>query len=226
MQERFKTKVFYFREDNFTVGKKRLLEFCEKVKNLDMPWLCESRTDTLDKELLKKMKEANCIAIWFGIESCNQKTLNLIKKELTLERSQEVIAECKEVGIKTGGSFMIGFPHETEEDMLWTGRKSKWLGVDDISYNRVWAIPKSEMYSQIKEERLDEYEYVNIVIPRTRYVSADEVTAIYYKIAHPFLTRVLLKLLSEFPREARKKIINASFSKKVYLFLKRFQRAG
>jgi len=222
MREKFKTKVFYFREDNFTAHRKRLLEFCEKVKNLDMPWLCESRTDTLDAELLKKMKEANCVAIWFGIESCNQKTLNLIKKEIDLETSQEILAECKKIGIKTGGSFMLGFPHETKEDMLWTGRKSKQLGLNYVSYNRVWAIPKSEMYSLIKEEKLNEYEQANIVIPRTRHVSADEVTDIYYKIAHPLLTRMLLKLLSKFPRRVRKKIINASFSKKIYLLLKRF----
>jgi len=222
MRERFKTKVFYFREDGFTIHRKRLLEFCQKVKNLDMPWLCESRTDILDTELLKKMKEANCIAIWVGIESCSQKTLNLIKKEIDLERSQEILAECKEIGIKTGGSFMVGFPHETKEDMLWTGSKSKQLRLDYVFYNRVWAIPKSEMYSLIKEEKLNEYEQANIVIPRTRHVSADDVTDIYYKIAHPLLTRMLLKLLSKFPRGVRKGIINASFSKKIYLLLKRF----
>jgi radical SAM superfamily enzyme YgiQ (UPF0313 family) len=224
MQENFKTKVFYFREDGFTIHKKRLLEFCEKVKNLDMPWLCESRTDALDKEILKKMKEANCIAIWFGIESCSQRTLDIIKKQLDLESSQKIIAACKEIGIKTGGGFMIGFPHDTKRDMLWTGKKSKQLGLDYVFYNRVWAIPKSEMYSLIKEEKLDEYEYANIVIPRTRHVSADEVTDIYYKIAHPFLTRMLLKLLSKFPMSVRKKVINAAFSKKIYLILKKFER--
>jgi len=221
MQEKFKTKVFYFREDGFTIHKQRLLEFCEKVKNLDMPWLCESRTDALDKEILKNMKEANCIGIWFGIESCNQRTLDLIKKQLDLERSQKIIAACKEIGIRTGGGFMIGFPHETKEDMLLTGKKSKQLGLDYVFYNRVWAIPKSEMYSLIKEEKLDEYEYENIVIPRTRHVSADEVNDIYYKIAHPFSMRLLLKSLSIFPMGARKKIINSQFSKKIYLTLKK-----
>ncbi len=226
MRERFKTKVFYFREDGFTIHRKRLLEFCQKVKNLDMPWLCESRTDALDAEILKKMKEANCVGIWFGIESCSQTTLNLIKKELDLERSQEIIALCKDIGINTGGSFMIGFPHETKEDMFWTGKKSKQLGLNYVFYNRMWAIPKSEMYSLIKEEGLAEYEYANIVIPRTRHVSADEVTDIYYKIAHPFLIRVLLKLLSKFPRGVRGKIINAPFSKKLYLLLKKFEMFG
>jgi radical SAM superfamily enzyme YgiQ (UPF0313 family) len=225
MREKLKTKVFYFREDGFTIHKKRLLEFCEKVKNLDMPWLCESRTDALDKEVLKKMEAANCSGIWFGIESCSQRTLNLIKKQLNLEKSKNIITECKETGIKTSGGFMIGFPHETKEDMLWTGKKSKQLGLDYVFYNRVWAIPKSEMYSQIKEEKLDEYEHANIVIPRTRYVSADEVTNIYYKIAHPFLTRMLLKLLSKFPTWVKKGVINAAFSKKIYLILKKFERS-
>ena len=191
-----------------------------------MPWLCESRTDALDAEILEKMKEANCVGIWFGIESCSQKTLNLIKKELDLEKSQKIIAACKEIGINTGGSFMIGFPHETKEDMFWTGKKSKQLGLNYVFYNRMWAIPKSEMYSLIKEEGLDEYEHANIVIPRTRYVSADEVTDIYYKIAHPFLIRMLLKLLSKFPREGIGKIINAPFSKRIYLLLKKFERFG
>jgi radical SAM superfamily enzyme YgiQ (UPF0313 family) len=223
MQEKFKTEVFYFREDGFTVHKKRLLEFCEKVKKLDMLWLCESRTDVLDREILRKMREANCIGIWFGIESCSQKTLTLINKQLDLERSKKIIVACKELGIKTGGGFMIGFPHETKEDMLWTGKKSKQLGLDHVFYNRVWAIPKSEMYSQIKEEKLDEYEYANIVIPKTRYVSADLVTDMYYKIAHPPLIRLLLKLLSKFPMDVRKKVINTLFTKKIYSILKKIE---
>lgn len=222
MRENYGTEVFYFREDGFTINKKRLLEFCEKVKNLDMLWLCESRTDTLDKSILNKMAEANCIGIWFGIESCSQGTLNTIKKQLNLDNSEKIIAECKEAGIKTGGGFMIGFPHETKEDMLLTGKKSKQLGLDYVFYNRVWAIPKSEMYSLIKDEKLNEYEYENIVIPRTRHVSADEVTDIYYKIAHTFSIRILLKLLSKFPTRVRKMVLNAAFSKKIYIVLNKF----
>ncbi len=181
MIKKYKTKGIYFREDNFTILKKGVIEFCEKVKNLKIKWMCESRVDTLDEEMIKKMKNSGCDAIWFGIESTNNKTLQLINKGFKIETVIKTINLCKNYGIKTGGGFMLGFPHEKKEDILKTIKESKKMGLDTVFYNRVWAIPKSAMYEFIIKNKLDTYKFENIIIPATKYLSADEVTDLYYK---------------------------------------------
>jgi len=181
MKKKYGTKGIYFREDNFTISKKRVLEFCKAIRSINIAWMCESRVDTLDEETIKEMSRSNCRAIWFGIESTSNKTLKRIKKGFTIERAKETIKLCKTYGIKTGGGFMLGFPHETKENILSTIKESKKIGLDNIFYNRVWAIPKSEMHNYVIKNRLDTYKFENIVIPSTEYLSADEVTNIYYK---------------------------------------------
>jgi len=180
MIKKYKTKGIYFREDNFTISKKRVLEFCDKIKDLKIKWMCESRVDTLDEEMIKKMKNSGCDAIWFGIESTNNKTLQLINKGFKIETAIKTINLCKKYKIKTGGGFMLGFPHEKKEDILRTIKESKKLGLDIVFYNRVWAIPKSAMYNFIIKNKLDAYKFENIIIPATKYLSADEVTDLYY----------------------------------------------
>jgi anaerobic magnesium-protoporphyrin IX monomethyl ester cyclase len=180
MIKKYGTRAIYFREDNFTISKKRILEFCEKIKDLKIRWMCESRVDTLDEEMIKKMKKSGCDAIWFGIESTNNKTLQLINKGFKIETAIKTINLCRSYKIKTGGGFMLGFPHEKKEDILKTIKESKKLDLDITFYNRVWAVPKSQMYNFIIKNKLDTYRFENIIIPATKYLSADEVTNLYY----------------------------------------------
>ena len=76
---------------------------------------------------------------------------------------------------------MIGLPHETKEDMLYTIKTSKTWSIDHIDYSRVGAIPKSELYDLVKRKNLDRYEYNDIILPDTEYVHADEVDRICNK---------------------------------------------
>ncbi len=178
LMDKFGTKGIYFREDLFTVSKERTLEFCKLIKPLGIDWMCESRVDTVDEEMLETMKGAGCKAIDCGIESCSNKTLKLIGKGITLEQAKKTIELCKRIGIFIGGSFMIGFPHETKEDILENLSQAHALGLDYTSVSRLVGIPRSELYETISKEGLDRYEYEGIIIPDTRHVRADVVTAI------------------------------------------------
>jgi magnesium-protoporphyrin IX monomethyl ester (oxidative) cyclase len=58
-----------FMTDTFTVNKKWTLNLCnEIIKNkINIKWFCNSRVDTIDEEMLAKMKEACCVSISYGI---------------------------------------------------------------------------------------------------------------------------------------------------------------
>jgi len=180
LMDNFGTKSIYFREDLFTVPREWILKFCELVKPLGIEWICESRVDTVDKEMLMAMKDAGCTGMWFGIESCSNTTLKLINKQITIEQAKETIKHCNEVGIICGGTFIFGFPHETSKDILFNFEEAQNLGLNRIGFNRLIGFPRSELYELFIREGLNRYEHEGIIIPDTRYMHADEVTELGY----------------------------------------------
>jgi radical SAM superfamily enzyme YgiQ (UPF0313 family) len=181
MQETLGTKGFYFREDNFTVNNKRLLGFCEAVKPLKTEWMAESRIDTINDNVLSKMAESGCRALWFGIESTVSEIQKTIDKTLSLDMIRESLTLCKKHGIRTGGSFMIGLPNDTKETIMRNIKESKTLGLDHVFYNRVHSIPGTRMYREIIDNDLDDYSKENIIIPSTYYLSANKVNRLFYR---------------------------------------------
>jgi len=111
-----------FYDDVFTLNKKRVFSICEEFikRNLKMKWCCFTRTRGLTSELCTAMKEAGCYLITFGCESSHDKTLKLLKKDLTHEQNVRGIELTHNAGILAFSSFMIGLPGETKEDILTT----------------------------------------------------------------------------------------------------------
>ena len=154
-------KGIYFREDNFTLNKKRLMRFCELMieRNVKIPWACESRVSTLDEENVKLMKKAGVIGYYFGVESGSQRMLDMLKKDITVEQIKNAFALCHRYDIKTAASVIVGVPGETEEDIQLTNQL-----INEIKPTTTWpnvfvGIPNSELYQEVLKKR--QYEYID-----------------------------------------------------------------
>ncbi len=112
LQQKYGTKGIYFINDNFTLRKKETLELCLlMVENkLDLEWVCDTRVDLVDQELLAAMKKAGCKTIWFGVESGSQKILKRIGRDTTLEQIENAFKLCRKNGIQTACSFSARGP--------------------------------------------------------------------------------------------------------------------
>ena len=86
-------------------------------RNYDFEWCCQARLDEVDAPLLKKMKQAKCRLIHYGVETASDKMLRLAHKGLTTERITEGIRLTQEAGIKTLCFFMIGLSSDSREEM-------------------------------------------------------------------------------------------------------------
>ena len=185
MMEKYGTKVVHFREDNFTVNRKRVLDFCTELKEIDIEWHIQSRVTDIDEELVKKMKEAGCIGISCGFESANNHTLKYIHKGITVEDSIKAINICEKVEMAWTGSFMVGCLNETEEDIRNTLSFVDRIHRYPYSYlplgaHRFLGFPVSETYFEMLKDNLVEFDWQDgeILVPRTRYVGAERVEQI------------------------------------------------
>lgn len=152
---------FYFREDNFTVHRQRTVEICELLirKNLNVAWACETRVDSLDRELVKLMAKAGAKGFYFGVESGSQRILDMLRKDITVEQIRRAFALCHEFDIRTAASVIVGIPGETEADLQKTKTLLKEIKPSIIWENVFVGIPNSFMYKSCIENKT--YEYVD-----------------------------------------------------------------
>lgn len=120
---RFKYAVDFltFADESFTASKKNVMELCdlmvkEGFTDLDPPlyWGSTAHVNTLDREMLERLKEAGCCYLDLGIESMNADILSkAIGKGSTPARNEWAVNECLKVGIYPITNFMTGFPEDT-----------------------------------------------------------------------------------------------------------------
>lgn len=112
-------------DDTFTLNHKHTHALCQEIirRNLSVEWNVYSRVDTLDRHTLEHMKEAGCTFIVFGIESGNQRILDMVGKGITVEKARQCVKMVSEVGMGSFASFILGLPGETPE----TARQSLGL---------------------------------------------------------------------------------------------------
>ena len=145
---RFNVKSAYFIDLEFTINRVLVEELCEYLikKNYNFQWCCQTRADTVDIELLMKMKEAGCQLIHYGVETGSEKIMKLIKKKITHLQIEDGIANTKKAGIEQACFFLFGFPSETENDMVQTIEFAKKLNPTYASFHIVSPYPGTPLF--------------------------------------------------------------------------------
>ena len=119
VQKKYGTFQFTFKDDSFTVDRKRVKEFCEKQirTGVNINWECNTRVNLVDISLLKLMKRAGCNFVKVGIESGSERILQTMNKGITREHCLQASKMLRRSGIHWTGYFMIGVPGEKEDDI-------------------------------------------------------------------------------------------------------------
>jgi radical SAM superfamily enzyme YgiQ (UPF0313 family) len=145
---RFGIPNFFISDDLFTLKRTRVLEICSLIleKKLPITWTCLSRVNTVDREMLARMKKAGCYLICYGLESGSQAILDKLDKGTTVEQGIEAVAMAKEAGIKVFGSFMIGSPGETPETVEATIRLIRTMKLDEVGLGVTTAYPGTDLF--------------------------------------------------------------------------------
>lgn len=131
-----------FHADTATVNRERMLEICRLMPS-GVRWICNSRVDTVDSEMLHAMKAAGCWMICYGIESGNDRVLQMNEKGkgATVEQAKQAVRWTKEAGIKVWGYFMLGLYGDNESSMLDTLDLALSLPLDIANFSLAAPYP-------------------------------------------------------------------------------------
>jgi len=150
---RYGIKDIYFWDDLFGVNRKWLEEFCDTLikEKIDITWHCEYRANLADQEILQKMAEAGCWAIFYGFESMDEDILKIVKKQIKPEQIRNTIRWTKKAGIEVRANFILGLPGSSPKKDKNTVKEITKLNPDYVKFNIFSPYPSTEAYNQIKE---------------------------------------------------------------------------
>ncbi|HSL53915.1 MAG TPA: PhpK family radical SAM P-methyltransferase [Pyrinomonadaceae bacterium] len=106
-----------FIDDTFNVPFPRFKDLCRMMirKKYPFNWFSYFRCSNSDQEAIDLMAESGCKGVFLGIESGSPSILVNMNKSATVEKYAKGIEMLRSNGILTFGSFITGFPGETDE---------------------------------------------------------------------------------------------------------------
>ena len=127
-----------------------------------------TRPDSIKDEVLDYLQELSergyFIKLEFGLESTNNKTLELINRCQTHEEAIDAFNRAKNRGLHLGGHLILGLPGETKKDMLEHAVKISSLPINTLKIHHLQIVKGTVMAVQFKRSpetfsfmSLDEY---------------------------------------------------------------------
>jgi radical SAM superfamily enzyme YgiQ (UPF0313 family) len=128
--EKFNPEFFYFIDDSFTARpKQEIFDFCDMYEQFKIPFWFNTRPETTNLEMLRRLKQVGAYRISFGIESGNE---DYRQKQLRRKGSNQKLIELfsmvEESGIPFSINLIIGMPGETREMIMDTVHLVRQIG--------------------------------------------------------------------------------------------------
>lgn len=147
-----------FEDDNLTCDNRRMDRICDLIveNNLKFEWYTPNgvRADTLDENLLRKMRRSGCRELWFAPESGSQRVVNeIIEKRINLKVIERMVELCTKVGISSNCFFILGFPGESREEVWQTisfAKRLSQLGADNFMFSIATPLYGTRLYEDAK----------------------------------------------------------------------------
>lgn len=183
---KFGSRNFFFFGDSFTFNPSWIEGFCDEIikRKLEFNWACETRVDNVDFPMLKKMREAGCVEIQYGIDYGDEDVLKNLGKNIPMSCVEEAVTWAKKAGLYTGGFFIFNVPGENKETMEKTFQLIQKVPIDAIEVNLLTPFPGTPLWSnpghynmRIIEDNFDYYTTKKYVMENMDFPQKDFVPA-------------------------------------------------
>ncbi|MBI3036811.1 cobalamin B12-binding domain-containing protein [Candidatus Woesearchaeota archaeon] len=199
--------TFEISDDNFTFNLPRAEKICDLIieRGLKIKMIFGNglRADRVNEQLLAKLKQAGCVWIAYGLETSDILGLQLLKKDLSVDKLKSAVEMTKKLGIEVQVNFIIGCPGQTFEKFKRDLEFADELGVDQVRFYNLIPYPGTEMFEWVQQNG-------RFLYPSEKYLNDFN----YWSEEPVFET-------DEFPRTERILAYKMGQSKIMELFLKR-----
>jgi hopanoid biosynthesis associated radical SAM protein HpnJ len=143
-------KEFFFDDDTLTDNLPRVEALAREIGKLGVVWSCNAKAN-VPRATLKVLKDNGLRLLLVGYESGNQKILHNVKKGMLVDVAKRFAKDCRELGIVTHGTFILGLPGETKETIEETIRFAIEINPHTIQVSLAAPYPGTFLYRQARE---------------------------------------------------------------------------
>ena len=143
-------KEFFFDDDTLTDNLPRVEALAREIGKLGIVWSCNAKAN-VPRSTLKVLKDNGLRLLLVGYESGNQKILHNIKKGMRVDVAKRFAMDCRELGIVTHGTFILGLPGETKETIEETIRFAVEINPHTIQVSLAAPYPGTVLHKQALE---------------------------------------------------------------------------
>ena len=154
-----------FDDDTFTdsANMERVHEIARGLHAQGWTWSCNAKAN-VPYESLKIMRENGLRVLLVGYESGDDQILHNIKKGLRTDIARTFAENCRKLGIRVHGTFILGLPGETKETIAKTIEYAKEINPFTIQVSLAAPYPGTTMYKQaIENGWLEANKAINLV---------------------------------------------------------------
>ena len=143
-------KEIMFDDDTFTDLRPRAEEIARGLGKLGVTWSCNAKAN-VPYSTLKVMKDNGLRLLLVGYESGDDKILVNVKKGLRTDMARQFSEDCRKLGIKIHGTFILGLPGETHETIQKTIQYAKEINPHTIQVSLAAPYPGTVLHKQAVE---------------------------------------------------------------------------
>lgn len=139
-----------FVDDTFNVPIKRFKELCRRLieRGDGFDWYSYLRCSNIDEEAVELAAQSGCKGVFLGIESASNLILKNMNKAATIETYARGVSLLRRHGILSFGSFIAGFPGETEQTFGETVDFIRRTGLDFYRIQLWYCEPGTPIFNQ------------------------------------------------------------------------------
>jgi radical SAM superfamily enzyme YgiQ (UPF0313 family) len=145
-----------FSDPNFIGYPKNVERLCDLLmeRDLNIEFGALVRADMManNPQVVKKMCQAGIVKFEMGIESPNVKDLKSTRKGVATKSHKQAVKNIRENGGRAGGTFVIGLPDQTEDEIKTFPLYAKEIGLTAAAFGIATPFPGTEFYAELDKQ--------------------------------------------------------------------------
>ena len=154
LNREFGVQQILFRDQVFTINPNHTRAVCQELirRNLGISWVCETRYDLVDEDMLDLMARSGCTEVHFGLESADEEMFASIAKvdgPKSLDLFEKVIGMTKARGLRAHVHLIVGMPDESKASVRNTSTWLRRVKPDSVQVAYFMPYPGTPLYAEL-----------------------------------------------------------------------------